>query len=206
MRDRKYPQIIRHGGRKMPQGNINVKPIKSREVLINFSNELLRNKHGQRDYTIFMFGVFTGLRISDILNLKVSDVKGKLKADIFEKKTGKKRTLNLMQLTNQIIIYLDEEHDGESEWLFPSPRDNTKHLATHQFYKIMQKTANFIDLDYIGTHTLRKTFGYTYYQKTKDLTALMKILNHSSQSVTLRYIGIEEEELQSSLDEFNPFQ
>jgi len=70
----------------------------------------------------------------------------------------------------------------------------------------MQKTANFLDLDYIGTHTLRKTFGYTYYQKTKDLTALMKILNHSSQSVTLRYIGIEEEELQSSLDEFNPFQ
>lgn len=206
MRDRKYPQIIRHGGRKMPQGNINVKPIKSREVLINFSNELLRNKHGQRDYTIFMFGVFTGLRISDILNLKVEDVKGKLKANIIEKKTGKKRTLNLMQLTNQIIKYLDEEHDGESEWLFPSPRDNTKHLATHQFYKIMQKTANFLDLDYIGTHTLRKTFGYTYYQKTKDLTALMKILNHSSQSVTLRYIGIEEEELQSSLDEFNPFQ
>ncbi|ENZ5546675.1 TPA: tyrosine-type recombinase/integrase [Enterococcus faecium] len=190
----------------MPQGNINVKPIKSREVLINFSNELLRNKHGQRDYTIFMFGVFTGLRISDILNLKVEDVKGKLKANIIEKKTGKKRTLNLMQLTNQIIKYLDEEHDGESEWLFPSPRDNNKHLATHQFYKIMQKTANFLDLDYIGTHTLRKTFGYTYYQKTKDLTALMKILNHSSQSVTLRYIGIEEEELQSSLDEFNPFQ
>ncbi|MDC0751907.1 MULTISPECIES: tyrosine-type recombinase/integrase [Enterococcus] len=190
----------------MSQGNINVKPIKSREVLINFSNELLRNKHGQRDYTIFMFGVFTGLRISDILNLKVEDVKGKLKANIIEQKTGKKRTLNLMQLTNQIIKYLDEEHDGESEWLFPSPRDNTKHLATHQFYKIMQKTANFLDLDYIGTHTLRKTFGYTYYQKTKDLTALMKILNHSSQSVTLRYIGIEEEELQSSLDEFNPFQ
>ncbi|WP_270787938.1 site-specific integrase [Enterococcus casseliflavus] len=190
----------------MSQGNINVKPIKSREVLINFSNELLRNKHGQRDYTIFMFGVFTGLRISDILNLKVEDVKGKLKANIIEQKTGKKRTLNLMQLTNQIIKYLDEEHDRESEWLFPSPRDNTKHLATHQFYKIMQKTANFLDLDYIGTHTLRKTFGYTYYQKTKDLTALMKILNHSSQSVTLRYIGIEEEELQSSLDEFNPFQ
>lgn len=189
----------------MPQGNINVKPIKEKEVLKNFASELLRNKHGQRDYTIFVFGVFTGLRISDILNLKVEDVKGKLKANIIEKKTGKKRTLNLMQLTNQIIIYLDEEHDGESEWLFPSPRDNTKHLATHQYYKIMQKTANILDLDYIGTHTLRKTFGYNYYQKTKDLTSLMKILNHSSQSVTLRYIGIEEEELQSSLDNFNPF-
>ncbi|EMF0285692.1 tyrosine-type recombinase/integrase [Enterococcus hirae] len=184
---------------------INVKPIKEKEVLKNFSNKLLKNKHGQRDYTIFVFGIFTGLRISDILNLKVSDVKGKLKADIVEKKTGKKRTLNLMQLTNQIIKYLNEEHDGESEWLFPSPRDNTKHLASHQYYKIMQKTAESLDLDYIGTHTLRKTFGYTYYQKTKDLASLMKILNHSSQSITLKYIGIEEEELQSSLDNFNPF-
>ncbi|GEB30319.1 site-specific recombinase [Enterococcus casseliflavus] len=190
----------------MAQRKINVKPIKEKEVLKNFASELLRNKHGQRDYTIFVFGVFTGLRISDILNIKVNDVKGKLKTDIIEKKTGKKRTLNLMQLTNQIIIYLDEEHDGESEWLFPSPRDSNKHLATHQYYKIMQKTAESLNLDYIGTHSLRKTFGYSYYKKTKDLTSLMKILNHSSQSVTLRYIGIEEEELQSSLDNFNPFQ
>lgn len=204
----RYKVSINHhyGGRKMAQRKINVKPIKDKEVLKNFASELLRNKHGQRDYTIFVFGVFTGLRISDILNLKVNDVKGKLKTNIIEKKTGKKRTLNLMQLTNQIIIYLDEEHDGQSEWLFPSPRDNTKHLATHQFYKIMQKTAESLNLDYIGTHSLRKTFGYSYYKKTKDLTSLMKILNHSSQSVTLRYIGIEEEELQSSLDNFNPFQ
>ncbi|EPH92129.1 site-specific recombinase, phage integrase family [Enterococcus faecalis 06-MB-DW-09] len=204
----RYKVSINHhyGGRKMAQRKINVKPIKDKEVLKNFASELLRNKHGQRDYTIFVFGVYTGLRISDILNLKVNDVKGKLKTDIIEKKTGKKRTLNLMQLTNQIIIYLDEEHDGQSEWLFPSPRDNTKHLATHQFYKIMQKTAESLNLDYIGTHSLRKTFGYSYYKKTKDLTSLMKILNHSYQSVTLRYIGIEEEELQSSLDNFNPFQ
>lgn len=204
----RYKVSINHhyGGRNMTQRKINVKPIKDKEVLKNFASELLRNKHGQRDYTIFVFGIFTGLRISDILNLKVNDVKGKLKTDIIEKKTGKKRTLNLMQLTNQIIIYLDEEHDGQSEWLFPSPRDNTKHLATHQFYKIMQKTAESLNLDYIGTHSLRKTFGYSYYKRTKDLTSLMKILNHSSQSVTLRYIGIEEEELQSSLDNFNPFQ
>ena len=189
----------------MVQKNINVKAIKDKEVLNKFATELLKNKHGQRDYTIFVFGIFTGLRISDILNLKVDDVKGKLKTDIVEKKTGKKRTLNLMQLTNQIIKYLNEEHDGESKWLFPSPRNNMKPLATHQYYKIMQKTAESLGLDYIGTHSLRKTFGYTYYKKTKDLSSLMKILNHSSQSVTLRYIGIEEEELQSSLDDFYPF-
>lgn len=146
---------------------INVKPIKDKEVLNQFASELLKNKHGQRDYIIFVFGIFTGLRISDILNLKVDDVKGKLKTDIVEKKTEKKRTLNLMQLTNQIIKYLNEEHDGESKWLFPSPRNNMKPLASHQFYKIMQKTAESLGLDYIETHSLRKTFGYSYYKKQR---------------------------------------
>lgn len=42
---------------------INIKPIKDKEVLKSFSNELLKNKHEQRDYTIYVFGIFTGLRI-----------------------------------------------------------------------------------------------------------------------------------------------
>ncbi len=68
----------------MTQKMINVKPIKDKEVLKSFSNELLKNKHGQRNYTIFVFGVFTGLRISDILTLKVNDVKGKLKIETYK--------------------------------------------------------------------------------------------------------------------------
>ncbi len=68
----------------MTQKMINVKPIKDKEVLKSFSNELLKNKHGQRDYTIFVFGVFTGLRILDILTLKVNDVKGKLKIETYK--------------------------------------------------------------------------------------------------------------------------
>ncbi|MDT2813283.1 tyrosine-type recombinase/integrase [Vagococcus carniphilus] len=183
---------------------INVKPIKEKQILKTFTEELRQTKHPERDYLIFCIGIFTGLRISDILNLKVSDVQNRVETNIIEIKTNKKRTLNLMQLTNQIIIYLKQEHDGESEWLFPSPRDNTKPLATHQYYKIMQKVAKDLELDYIGTHTMRKTFGYAYYQKTKDLPTLMTILNHSSQAITLRYIGIEDEQIKESLDDFNP--
>ncbi|BDP82253.1 hypothetical protein EfmAA290_29290 (plasmid) [Enterococcus faecium] len=46
--------------------------------------------------------------------------------------------------------------------------------------------------DDIGTHTLRKTFGYHYYKKTRDIATLMFIFNHSSQAITKRYIGITE--------------
>ncbi|MFW8053174.1 tyrosine-type recombinase/integrase [Vagococcus fluvialis] len=183
---------------------INVKPIKSKQVLNEFAEEISKTKNGQRDLLILKIGVLTGLRISDILNLKVADVKNKVITDIIEIKTGKKRQLVLKQLTSDIILYLENYHDGESDWLFYAPTENSRQLSSHQYYKILVKVAESLDLDYVGTHTLRKTFAYHYYQKTRDLTTLMKILNHSSQSVTLRYIDIEQEEINATLDNFNP--
>ncbi|HFE9694665.1 TPA: tyrosine-type recombinase/integrase [Enterococcus faecalis] len=190
----------------MGQKMINVKPIKDKEVLNQFGKELQKGKHGKRDYLIMAIGIKTGLRISDILNLKVSDVKNKTQTEIIEIKTGKKRTVHLKSLTSNIIDYLNSEHSAESEWLFPSPTDNTKHLASHQYYKILQKIANNLGLDYIGTHTLRKTFSYFFLKQNKgDIVTLMKILNHSSQAVTLRYAGIEEEDIKAKLEDFDPF-
>ncbi|EMC0702353.1 tyrosine-type recombinase/integrase [Enterococcus faecalis] len=190
----------------MGQKMINVKPIKDKEVLNQFGKELQKGKHGKRDYLIMAIGIKTGLRISDILNLKVSDVKNKTQTEIIEIKTGKKRTVHLKSLTSNVIDYLNSEHSAESEWLFPSPTDNTKHLASHQYYKILQKIANNLGLDYIGTHTLRKTFSYFFLKQNKgDIVTLMKILNHSSQAVTLRYAGIEEEDIKAKLEDFDPF-
>lgn len=190
----------------MGQKMINVKPIKDKEVLNQFGKELQKGKHGKRDYLIMAIGIKTGLRISDILNLKVSDVKNKTQTEIIEIKTGKKRTLHLKSLTSNIIDYLNTEHITESEWLFPSPADISRHLASHQYYKILQKIADNLGLDYIGTHTLRKTFSYFFLKQNKgDIVTLMKILNHSSQAVTLRYAGIEEEDIKAKLEDFDPF-
>lgn len=190
----------------MGQKMINVKPIKNKETLIRFGKELKKGKHRKRDYLIMAIGIKTGLRISDILNLKVYDVKNKTQTEIIEIKTGKRRTLHLKSLTSNIIDYLNTEHDGESEWLFPSPSDISRHLASHQYYKILQKIADNLGLDYIGTHTLRKTFSYFFLKQNKgDIVTLMKILNHSSQAVTLRYAGIEEEDIKAKLEDFDPF-
>lgn len=54
----------------------------------------------------------------------------------------------------------------------------------------------------IGTHTLRKTFGYHHYEKFKDVVMLQKIFNHSSTEITLRYIGIEQDEIDESYVNF----
>lgn len=53
--------------------------------------------------------------------------------------------------------------------------------------------------DGIGTHTMRKTFGYWYYKQSKDIATLQSILNHSHPEITLRYIGITDEEIENSL-------
>lgn len=62
-----------------------------------------------------------------------------------------------------------------------------------QAYRILNKSAEAIGLKNIGTHSLRKTFGYHYYQRTHDISLLMELFNHSSRSVTLRYIGIHQD-------------
>ena len=54
----------------------------------------------------------------------------------------------------------------------------------------------------IGAHTLRKTFGYHHYKKYNDIVLLQKIFNHSSPSVTLRYIGIEQDTIDESYMNF----
>ncbi|HDH4350545.1 TPA: site-specific integrase, partial [Staphylococcus aureus] len=66
---------------------------------------------------------------------------------------------------------------------------------------LQQNPAKSIGLSEIGTHSMRKTFGYHYYKKTKDVALLMDLFNHSSQVVTLRYVGISQEVINSSISE-----
>lgn len=49
---------------------------------------------------------------------------------------------------------------------------------------------------------MRKTFGYHYYQRTKDVATLQEICNHSSPKITKRYIGIRQDEIDESLNDF----
>ena len=78
---------------------------------------------------------------------------------------------------------------------------NDEILTRWNLEKILTNRVRGIDSN---PHTMRKTFGYKYYRQFRDIPTLMKILNHSSQAVTIRYIGLEEEEIRTSLDKFNP--
>ena len=96
--------------------------------------------------------------------------------------------------------YIADKHPNE--WLFNSKKYN--HPITRvQAYRIIVNACKQAGiLDNIGTHTLRKTFGYHFYKATKDIALLQYIFNHSSPAITLRYIGINQDLVNESLCSF----
>ncbi|PHB58149.1 tyrosine-type recombinase/integrase [Bacillus wiedmannii] len=175
-----------------------VQPIRSKEQIEDMKWALKRHC-SERDYIMFLIGINTGLRVGDLLKLKTSDVKKKKKIIIQEGKTKKPRTIKLDNIYNEIQAYANTV---TSEWLFPS-RKGDKPITTTQAYRQLNKAAEMADItEGIGTHTMRKTFGYWFYKQYKDVAKLQAILNHSHPQITLTYIGITEEEIEDSLNQF----
>lgn len=175
-----------------------VQPIRDKEKIELMKSELL--KTGARNHFLFCLGINTGLRISDMLQLKVKDVKNKTHLHIIEGKTDKtKRFILNYELQNLIQSYTATMND--EDYLFCSKKSN-KPIQRVQAYKIINKAARSIGLEEIGTHTLRKTFGYHFYKNTKDIAVLQEIFNHSSPEITKRYIGINQDELDKALEDF----
>ena len=175
-----------------------VQPIRDLKK-IETMKKLLKQQN-LRDYCLFVVGINSGLRISDLLQLTISDVinQGKIKERIRlrEKKTNKFKDFPLSDKANNAIKdYLNTRNYTENEPLFMS-RKNKGFLLRQQAYKIINGVAKAVGIkENIGTHTLRKTFGYHAYNNGYDITLIQKLFNHSSPSVTLRYIGITQDEM-----------
>lgn len=177
---------------------IDVQPIRSREKLEDMKWALKRFC-GDRDYIMFLIGINTGLRVSDLLKLKVKDLKRKKRLVILEGKTKKPRIIQLDNIYGEIQEYIKMIN---SEWLFPS-RKGDKAISSTQAYRQLSKAAEMADMaEGIGTHTMRKTFGYWHYKQFKDVAQLQMILNHAHPEITLRYIGITAEEIENNLSNF----
>lgn len=173
-----------------------VQPIRDKKALETMK-KILRSSN-QRDYCLFVLGINSGLRISDLLTLKVSDVyeSGKIKDRIVirEKKTNKLKDFPLGETSKkalkEYVVTLKP-----TQALFAS-RKRYKPITRQQAYRILNDAARAIGIkEQIGTHSLRKTFGYHAFKAGVDITRIQKLLNHSSPSVTLAYIGITQDDL-----------
>ena len=191
-----------------------VLPIKDSNVLAEVQDTLLHNfKAGRRNYTIFQVGKATLLRVSDVLRLKQTDVfddYGAIRQHAFikDKKTGKPNTLYLRPVMSDLAIYQQwlkrNRYEGRTEWLFPSTTRPDKHIDERQFYNVMHRVGEVLDINYLGTHTMRKTGAYrVYVQSNYNIGLVMRLLNHSSEAMTLAYLGLDQVSREQMLDKID---
>ena len=175
---------------------IKVEPIRKRKD-IDLIKKLLSDK--PRDLALFILGINTNLRASDLLRLTVGHVKHLKEGDaleINEKKTGKPRRVTLNKACIESIQALLEAGGYQDvDYLFKSQRSAVLTVPTvSNMVKAWCKEIN-LKGNY-GSHTLRKTFGY--HQRVTfgvDLPTLMVCFNHSTQKQTLDYLCIQAEEI-----------
>lgn len=175
-----------------------VEPIRDLKNLRKLENYF--SKKSKRDLLLFTIGTNCGLRISDIVALNVGDVKNKSYIQITEKKTGKYKKF---PINAKLKPMFEEFTKGKTstEPLFTTIFNNR--LDRFGAYYILKEAAKNTNLqEKIGTHTMRKTFGYHHYKKFKDVAILQKIFNHSTPQITLRYIGIDQDQIDDSYNNF----
>ncbi|MGE7838021.1 tyrosine-type recombinase/integrase [Viridibacillus arvi] len=178
-----------------------VEPIRDKEQLEEISEYF--KEHNYRDYIMWQIGISIGIRVSDILILRVKDVRGESHFNIVEQKTKKNKRVIIPPKLKKI---LDEYIKGkkDNEFLIQSrQRTQTgkqKAVSRTTAYRNINNAAKAIGYKAkIGTHTMRKTFGYHYYKKFGSVGDLMVLFNHSEEGTTLRYIGIVHDQLDKNM-------
>ncbi len=174
-----------------------VEPIRDKEK-INEMYYYLKRKD-ERYALLFKFGLNTGLRISDIIPVQLQDLynsDGKFKEYFIlnEQKTGKEKKIKVnLALRTAIEIYANQGHLSSESYLFWSKKGG--HIGRVQAYRVLKEAADTIGQENFGTHSLRKTWGYwTYKLSHYNVGLIMDTFNHSSPSITLRYIGVSQDQ------------
>lgn len=174
-----------------------VEPIRDKKK-IDAMKTYLRGRN-LRDFALFTLGINSGLRISDLLRLTVADVtdeRGQIldRIELKEKKTGKTKEFPLGDTSRKALKeYLAAVQPRDS--LFPSKKGG-RALRRQHVWTVLSQAASAVGIKArVGTHTLRKTFGYQAYKQGSDISVIQQLLNHSSPQVTLRYIGITKDDL-----------
>jgi integrase len=178
-----------------------VQPIRDKRK-IKAMKDLLKSRD-EKYYIMFLIGINIGLRVSDILTLKAEDVNGKTHVTLTEEKTGKKKRFLINEnMQKELDSYLKKHGLKDGDYLIRSNKGVNRPVSRVQAYRVLRDAADSIGLEEIGTHTMRKTFGYWHYQQFHDVALLQDMFNHSSPGITLRYIGINDDMKDQAMKKF----
>lgn len=177
-----------------------VQPIKNPETVKRILEGLENDTswHGGRMYLLFATGIFTGLRISDIVKLRVENVSGEY-IRLREQKTGKSQSIYINKAL-RAIYDARLKGRGDREFIFASRKKDAngeqKPITTRSAAYDMSIIAKRFGIKGpFGCHSMRKTYGYQLYNGGHGATLeeLRMQFNHSKEAVTRRYIGVDEE-------------
>ena len=179
---------------------ITVDPIRNIKDIKKIKRKL---KNNPRDLLLFTLGVNNGLRISDLLNLRVGDVRDLAPGEtlkILERKTGKQNVLMVNKETRKVLdVFLAEVRPGDEEFLFKSRKGTNRPITKSYVNQKVKEWTKEMKGNY-GTHSMRKTFGYIQRMHFGvGFEVLCKRFGHSNPSVTMRYLGIEDKEVSGIL-------
>lgn len=173
---------------------------------MNLIRKLVKDRNYKMSLLIAI-GCFTGLRISDILSLRWKQILNVSEFAIIEKKTGKRRTIRLNpELQRHITDCYEHIHPiGVESPILVSQKGTTFSIQRINMILKELKQKYRLKINHFSCHSLRKTFGRQVYNMNSDnselaLVKLMELFNHSSVSITKRYLGLRQEEILETYD------
>jgi len=191
-----------------------VEPIRDRKKIAQIKNQL-RGQRCYRDLLLFVVGINTALRISDLLQLRIGyfiDDNQPIRQRFWikEQKRNKRHEIVINQsireaLKEYLAAYQGVTDDPEN-FIFFNTKTNgySKPIKRGQAWKLIVSICNDVGLrGNYGTHSLRKTWGYHARMQGVDLALIMHKLNHESIAYTKRYLGITDDELQAVAQRLN---
>ena len=184
-------------------------PIRNKQQIRKLADYFI--SRGQlRNHVLFIMGVHTALRVSDLLRITCDDVydfKSECKCGrgcvsvresitITEKKTGKTKTIPLHEnVIAALQRYADNDNIRSGAFLFENARTK-KAISRVQVYRIICAATKAVGIiARIACHGLRKTLGYHSWKDGKLPEIIMKMYNHSSLAITARYLGITQDDI-----------
>ena len=206
-----------------------MQPIRDLNEVLRIADRLseLTDDHGKELYLLWIVGVNMGLRVGDLVNLRVGDMRQEYYSFIPEKQRNKRGVCNSnLPVPDEVRIAVEKCCAGlpDDAWLFPSKkakrekhpsprhpnspkkiRKNIGAISRQTAWQYIQEIRKICGIDMpIGCHTMRKTFGYHHYLKGHSLGELQDWFQHKDSVVTLKYIGIDTDKL-SNMIRNSPF-
>lgn len=170
---------------------------------IEMIHKLLLKQFGQLYADVWKVGVNASLRISDLLNIKYCDLNLHDRSlKLIEAKTHKSKHIRLNNAALSVIERRQKNYPTDI-WLFQvhSNRAKDKPISRVSVSRVFKQAGEIIGLN-INTHSMRKSRGMAMYKDGVPIEKIAKVLNHSNTTSTLRYLGITQEEILQTYDDY----